>query len=224
MTATFDHTLQTGIHRPFTGESFIPADISTCATGKGCYDSHNGTDFSTSGGREVYSVSYGQVTYTSIHSPTACTQESSFGCVVIAKYSGNNYGLFAHLDKIFINQGENLSPSIQIGKMGETGCTGCGEHLHFGVLRPVRGIKNSLLLLLMTKKNWQGLLNNIKSTDATVYQPACTYSAPNGARFYFQDPSGWRGAGPDPWGQPKNKGGCGVSSPYLWKYDIGNGP
>ncbi|MBI3443286.1 M23 family metallopeptidase [Candidatus Woesebacteria bacterium] len=224
LTAAFDHVFATGTFRPFTGNTYSPSDCPSGTTGIACYDSHNGTDFSTVGGQEVFSVSSGTVSYVSAHGSLTCTPEASFGCVVIAKYSGNTYGLFAHLDKIFVNQGGSLNASTQIGEMGVTGCPGCGEHLHFGVLKPVRGIKNSLFTFLMGKKDWQGLLSTITSTDALPYQPACTYSAPNGTQFYFSDPSGWKGTGPDPWTQPKNKGGCGVSSPYLWKYDIGTSP
>lgn len=226
LTAAFDHVFATGTFRPFTGNTYSPSDCPSGTLGITCYDSHNGTDFTKLDvSEEVFSIGSGSVVYRTDYSGDDCTSSTpGFGCVVIAKYSGNTYGLFAHLEKIFVNQGGNLVSSTQIGEMGKTGCPNCGEHLHFGVLRPVRGIKNSLLLLLMAKKDWQGLLDNIKPTDAAVYLPSCTYSAPNGTKFYFQDPSGWRGTGPDPWGQPKNKDGCGINSPYLWKYDIGTGP
>ena len=225
LTATFDHTFPTGIHRPFTGNSYFPADITNCSTGIGCYDSHNGTDFSRSGGQEVYSVSEGSVVFTSEHDSSTCTpNKGGFGCVVIVYYPESSvYGLFAHLDKIFVDLGQSVNSSSVIAEMGQTGCPGCGEHLHFGVLKPTSVI-SAITARLINKKGWQELIYNIKPDIGTKYKPFCTYKAPNGTSFSLQDPSGWAGEGVDPWSLPLKKGGCGVNSHYLWKFDIGSTP
>lgn len=66
----------------------------------------------------------------------------------------------------------------------------------------------------------------------------CTYTAPNGGTFTYVDPFSWKGIDTDPWSLPEKKNalkdnnkdgekekdyGCGVISPYLWKYDVGTG-
>ncbi len=218
LTASFDHTFPAGIHRPFTGNSYTD-----CVSPLSCYDSHNGTDFSHNPNENVYSVASGYTVYTSPHTDDSCTPESTFGCVIIARYPGNNYALYAHLDKIFVSTGDSLTQSSLIGEMGETGCPGCGEHLHFGVLRPAHGIKNTILSMIMSKKDWAGLLSQM-SSDSNPFQAFCTYQAPNNSSFSFVDPSGWRGSDKDPWSLPLKKGGCGINSHYLWKFDIGSTP
>lgn len=219
MRAVFDHVYQAGTFRPYNG-----AKYSSCTDPISCYDSHNGTDFSGAGDQNVYSVSTGKVVYSSPHDGSSCnTVGGGFGCVVIVKYGGA-YGLFAHLDKIFVNDNQYVSESTLIGEMGATGCTGCLEHLHFGVLKPIKNLISLLLLNRMTRNDWQGLLFNIRPSSFPTYPPACTYLAPNGVQFSFQDPSGWAGEDKDPWSIPRKKGGCGINSPYLWKYDIGTSP
>ena len=217
MRALFDHAYQTEIFRPFTGDSYP-----SCINPTSCYDSHNGIDFSGTGNQDVYSVSIGNVVYTSPHTNEGCTPEpGGFGCVVIAKQTSGVYGLYAHLDKINVNTGDRLSASIKIGEMGATGCPGCGEHLHFGVLKPIKNVASLLLINFMKKSDWQGLLYNIRPSTTPLYPPVCTYSAPNGIQFSFHDPSGWRGPDKDPLSIPRKKGGCGINSPYLWKFDVG---
>lgn len=61
----------------------------------------------------------------------------------------------------------------------------------------------------------EGLIN-ISKDRPQIYVPKFTFS--------FQNPSGWAGGGDDPWSLPKADGGCDVSSPYLWKYDVGTIP
>lgn len=222
LTAAFDHVFSPGTFRPFTGDSYKPNICPVGAFGISCYDSHNGTDFSQIGGQDVYSVSTGTVSFTSDHDSSTCTpNKGGFGCVVIINYSNGTYGLFAHLDKIFVQTNDTVYPTSIIGEMGKTGCPKCGEHLHFGVLQ---SLGSPFLIKTMSRANWQELLYQIKPLTAPVYKPYCSYTAPNGAMFSFQDPNGWVGIDADPWSLSKTLGGCGVSSPYLWKYAIGTTP
>lgn len=222
LTAAFDHVFAPGTFRPFTGNTYKLSDCPAKTVGIFCYDSHNGTDFSQVGGQDVYSVASGTVTFTSGHDTTTCTpNKGGFGCVVIINYSNGTYGLFAHLDKIFVQTNETVYPTSVIGEMGKTGCPKCGEHLHFGVLK---SLNSPLLIKTMSRANWQELLYQIKPLSAPIYKPYCSYVAPNGAMFNFQDPSGWTGGGDDPWSLSKANGGCDTPSTYLWKYDIGTTP
>ncbi len=228
LTATFDHH-RGGPHQPFTGEKYKKKDCQTGDYGIQCYNSHNGTDFDGDSGDPVYSVADGAVLYASEHDSNSCTPEASgFGCVVIAKYnntpSGTVYGLYAHLNKInskFSNytQYSPISITEEVGKIGNTGCEPCGTHLHFGVLGDV--IEATALNIKskkkMGKKDWQVLLHEIRPEKTPSVKHFCTYSAPNEMRFTFQDPLGWNPFfGHDPWQKA-----CGVSSPYLWKHNVG---
>ena len=136
--------------------------------------------------------------------------------MVVVKYQGNKYGLFGHLNTIATTEGSSVSVSSFLGTMGTTGCAGCGTHLHLGILKPI----NSHSVDLLTTRDWQGLINTINSSAKAGYKPFCTYLAPNGEAYAFEDPSGWSGVGKDPWSTPRSKGGCGVNSSYLWKYSL----
>lgn len=223
LTAAFDHVMSEGIFRPFTGSTYSQKDCPTGRLGITCYDSHNGTDFSTFGGQEVFSVGSGRVAYTSEHTNTSCTpNKGGYGCVVIVEYPRNNFGLYAHLDRIFVNTDQQVEPSTLIGEMGATGCPNCGEHLHFGIMQSISTINS--VTKRMSRKDWKELLYKIKPDQSPRYRPACTYTAPNGIAFAFRDPSGWKGNDIDPWGKPKIKGGCGITSPYLWRFEVGITP
>lgn len=223
LTAAFDHVLQGGTYRPFTGTTYKPHDCPNGTYGIFCYDGHNGTDFSRVGGENVYSVANGKVVFTSEHTSTDCTpNKGGFGCVVIVQYPDNIYGLYAHLGRIDVDEDENILQSDVIGSMGSTGCPNCGVHLHFGLMKPTSLL--SPASLRMTRHDWKELLYQIRPAGAPRYKPFCAYKAPNGTSFTFQDPSGWVGTGTDPWSMNSTDGGCGTSSPYLWKYQIGTNP
>lgn len=235
LTAVFDHVLRTNSFRPFTGQTYGPRNCLYGAAGISCYDSHNGTDFSKKGGKDVLSVSEGTVVFTSEHTRRNCTpNRGGFGCVVIVEYPGNIFGLYAHLNKIFVNEGNAVNADSILGVMGNTGCPSCGVHLHFGVIKLV-GEVSSFNVSKMTRGDWKELLYQARPyqtptplvpiiPNIPTYRPSCTYRAPNGQRFNFQDPSGWKGADADPWSKPTSEGGCDADSPYLWKFDVGTSP
>jgi murein DD-endopeptidase MepM/ murein hydrolase activator NlpD len=222
LTAAFDHTITEGIFRPFTGNTYSPTDCPAGILGIACYDSHNGIDFSTVGGTNVYSVTDGTVAYASDHTDKKCSPErSGFGCVVIISHPQNIFTLYAHLSKLNVNANDTVTSNTNIGTMGSTGCDGCGDHLHLGTLIPVSPT-NSISLKLK-KSDWQTLLSNIKSDSKTTkYKPFCKYLAPNGQAFSFIDPTGWKGSDTDPWSNTTKNGGCGVPTQYFWKYEIGS--
>lgn len=224
LTAAFDHVLRGGMFRPFTGNTYAPSECPRGIYGITCYDSHNGTDFSRWGSQDVYSVSNGTIAYASEHTSSSCTpNRGGYGCVIIAEYSNNTFGLFAHLDKILVNENDPVNVSSLIGEMGNTGCPSCGEHLHFGVLTP-KGISSTLARRGMSRRDWQELIYAIKPFASPKYRPTCSYIAPNGLSFNFQDPSGWSGDDMDPWNKARSDNGCGINSPYLWKFDVGTSP
>lgn len=209
LTALFDHQFTQDDFVNFMGEHYA-----NCTVPLSCYDSHNGTDFSNLPNDIVLSPSVGKVVYVSDHDQNSCTPDAGgYGCIVVVKYQKNNYGLFAHLSKIFVDVGQNLNSVTQIGLTGTTGCGTCGKHLHFGVLRP-KNIKDAALSNYMRKNDWKFL------AKSSSYEPYCSYRSPLGVSFVFTDPTGWSGNYKDPWSLPKKKSGCSVVSKYLWRYNI----
>lgn len=224
LTAAFDHVFKGGTFRPFTGNTYTPAACPAGVIGISCYDSHNGTDFSRTGGTEVYSVANGKVIFTSDHTATSCiANKGGFGCVAVVQYANDTYGLYAHLSQIMVDTNAEVQSTTQLGVMGNTGCPSCGVHLHFGVLKP-QGISAETVNAKMKKKDWEDLLFTVKPSSTPTFSPFCTYKAPNGTSLAFVDPSSWKGDDTDPWSLAKKQGGCGITSDYLWKFDVGENP
>ena len=192
-------------------------------------------------GRVVYASAFDEETQ-------ICTEESSYGCVVLVAYnhkiSGPVFGLYGHLATLSVQTGSNVEPSQILGYMGNTGCPGCGVHLHFSVLKEVQSSLSSLHIQQNTEESvpettpeeWSQFIRSLPSPDGDVQtdqrlntlfepQPYCSYLAPDGKRYAFIDPSGWKGDGQDPWTQREDgegaEKGCGAASDYLWKFDVG---
>jgi murein DD-endopeptidase MepM/ murein hydrolase activator NlpD len=55
------------------------------------------------------------------------------GNIIIIDHENKLYTLYAHLESISVSNGEFVTQGTAIGIMGETGCPGCGDHLHFEV-------------------------------------------------------------------------------------------
>lgn len=216
MTALFDHVFLEGFFRPFTGNTYTG-----CSVPLSCYDSHNGTDFDNLGTDGfAYSVSNGKVVYTSKPEDNCANDTTGYGCSVIVRYNGSLYGLYAHLAQILVYEGQDIFTNTQIGVMGESG-SATGDHLHFGLLKPVNDKLTSSSTIYMKNKDWKNLLDQVSNAGKLPrFKPYCTYKAPTGVSFAFQDPSGWFGQDKDPWSLSKAKNGCGITSPYLWKYSI----
>ena len=143
--------------------------------------------------------------------------------MVIVEYPDENvFGLYAHLKQISVNDGDVVTELTPLGLMGNTGCPSCGEHLHLGVMKIIGTPLVSPLYPQprMGKKDWEQLLFQVQPQETPRFKPFCSYTAPNGMRFSFQDPSGWKGTDTDPWTYDKNNGGCAIESPYFWKFEI----
>jgi murein DD-endopeptidase MepM/ murein hydrolase activator NlpD len=239
LTSAFDHEVKSGIYQPFTGIIYKSKDCPNGALGIQCYDGHNGTDFTAYKDQplknEVFSVSEGNVVFTSEHTGEGCTpNKGGFGCVVIVSYPAQNVlGLYAHLKKISVDEDAQVTVNTKLGDMGNTGCGNCGQHLHFGVMQEVT---NPLITskTKMTKNDWKELLAEISpNTNETLNKAKCTYIAPNNTRYKFQDPTGWNSTiEVDPWSlapkkdqEDKEKAeGCSIESTYMWKFDVGMNP
>jgi murein DD-endopeptidase MepM/ murein hydrolase activator NlpD len=72
----------------------------------------------------VYSSYYGKVTYAG--------WMRGYGKIIIIKHPRGYFTRYAHLNKIFVKKGENISEGKLIGKSGSTGIS-TGPHLHYEI-------------------------------------------------------------------------------------------
>lgn len=99
---------------------------------------HPGVDFEGVTGDEVYAVMGGKVQQ---------IQHSKFGYgnAVIVSHGDGITSLYAHLSKIQVSHGQEVSKGSVIGKVGSTGFS-TGDHLHFELREEDRPI-NPLVVL-----------------------------------------------------------------------------
>lgn len=93
---------------------------------------HNGVDFGAPIGTQVYASMDGVVTLT-----RSGGWNGGYGNYVVIKHNNGVQTLYAHLDSVSVNKGENVSKGQSIGRSGNTGQS-TGPHLHF----EVRGARN----------------------------------------------------------------------------------
>jgi murein DD-endopeptidase MepM/ murein hydrolase activator NlpD len=251
ITAYFDHYFPQGTFVSYLGKKFKKKiGVTDCSPKKRCYDSHNGTDFSGLGDQDVYSVGHGKVIYTSSFDKEThlCTKsETTYGCILIIEYNHPDIenplvGLYGHLEKIYVDAGDMVTPASVIGDMGATGCPGCGVHLHYGMLQATavnaQGAQALKSLSAQPVETWEDFIRSLPplpealvgqssqqalQSKALTIRPYCTYNAPYGVRYKFIDPFGWQKKKKvDPWNQSTNdageKIGCSTENYYLWKY------
>jgi len=97
---------------------------------------HLGTDFAASIGTPARTVGDGVVTFAGA--------QNGFGNVVFIKHRNNTETVYAHLSKILVRRGQNVSQGENIGLVGATGWA-TGPHLHFEVR--VNGVQHDPMAL-----------------------------------------------------------------------------
>lgn len=85
---------------------------------------HNGIDFGSGRGTEIYAAAEGNVILSEFN--------SSFGNYVVIDHNDGQSTAYAHLDKLVISKGDIVSKGQLIGYSGSTGRS-TGPHLHFEV-------------------------------------------------------------------------------------------
>lgn len=83
---------------------------------------HQGVDYGAPTGTAVRSVGDGVVEFAGV--------QNGYGNVIILKHRNNYTTVYAHLSRINVRKGENVSQSQNIGAVGATGWA-TGPHLHF---------------------------------------------------------------------------------------------
>jgi murein DD-endopeptidase MepM/ murein hydrolase activator NlpD len=86
---------------------------------------HAGLDFPTSAGTTVRAAASGRVVRAGWHA-------GGFGYVVKIRHRGHVRTLYAHLSRILVRRGRQVSAGTRIGRVGSTGHS-TGPHLHFEV-------------------------------------------------------------------------------------------
>jgi murein DD-endopeptidase MepM/ murein hydrolase activator NlpD len=97
---------------------------------------HLGTDFAANIGTPARTVGDGVVTFAGA--------QNGFGNVVFIKHRNNTETVYAHLSKILVQRGQNVSQGENIGLVGATGWA-TGPHLHFEVR--VNGVQHDPMAL-----------------------------------------------------------------------------
>ncbi|CAM8627668.1 NlpD Membrane proteins related to metalloendopeptidases [Comamonadaceae bacterium] len=83
---------------------------------------HLGVDYAAATGTPVRSVGDGTVDFAGV--------QGGFGNVVMVKHRNNQTTVYAHLSRINVKKGQNVSQGQNIGAVGATGWA-TGPHLHF---------------------------------------------------------------------------------------------
>ncbi|WP_407426247.1 M23 family metallopeptidase [Treponema sp.] len=105
----------------------------------GAWKFHAGIDLAAPEGTEVYACKAGIIASTGY--------SELYGNYIDIRHSGKTTSRYAHLSKIFVKKGQNVSTGQIIGLVGTTGAS-TGPHLHFEVrengtpLDPSKQIKN----------------------------------------------------------------------------------
>lgn len=83
---------------------------------------HLGTDFAATTGTPARTIGDGVVTFSGV--------QNGYGNVVFIKHGNHNETVYAHLSKLLVTRGQNVSQGQTIGLVGATGWA-TGPHLHF---------------------------------------------------------------------------------------------
>lgn len=133
-TAFFDHNQPgekgaagDGFLWMFTGDKLPATD---CTLFQNCYDGHEGYDFDdwSCYGSDVYPVAEGEI----VVGETG-QFDDGYGKRVVIQHGDTGYKtLYGHLSEILVWSGR-VNADTCIGTIGESGCPGCGTHLHLSV-------------------------------------------------------------------------------------------
>ncbi|HEX5286158.1 MAG TPA: M23 family metallopeptidase [Polaromonas sp.] len=85
---------------------------------------HLGTDFAATTGTPARTVGDGVVEFAGV--------QNGYGNVIFIKHRNNRETVYAHLSKIMVQRGQNVSQGQTVGLVGSTGWA-TGPHLHFEV-------------------------------------------------------------------------------------------
>ncbi|WNZ24166.1 peptidoglycan DD-metalloendopeptidase family protein [Leptolyngbya sp. NK1-12] len=100
---------------------------------------HRGIDIASDIGTPIYAAATGVVEYAGWNS-------GGYGNMIEIRHADGSMTRYAHLNAIYVQQGQRLGQGEQIGEMGSTGYS-TGPHLHFEVHLPDQGTVNPMAYL-----------------------------------------------------------------------------
>jgi murein DD-endopeptidase MepM/ murein hydrolase activator NlpD len=92
----------------------------------GEWEFHNGLDVRAPIGTPLYAAEKGVITETA--------ELDNYGIIVILKHRGGYETRYAHLNEVYVKEGDSVERGFMIGRSGNTGIS-TGPHLHFEIRR-----------------------------------------------------------------------------------------
>jgi len=103
------------------------------STASGTREPHHGVEFSNPSGTPVHAAADGTVIFAGPDEEAVYAPWGDFyGNLVVIEHGDHLFTLYAHLSKIDVLVGENVSTGDKVGEVGRTGGA-IGSHLHFEV-------------------------------------------------------------------------------------------
>lgn len=120
--------------RPPANDS-VDATYPYGSTANGTRDPHHGVEFVNETGTPVHAAADGRVVFAgpdeeAIYSPW----KNYYGNLIVVEHADGLFTLYAHLSKIDVEAGNEVTPGQKLGEVGSTGAA-IGSHLHFEVRR-----------------------------------------------------------------------------------------
>ena len=107
---------------------------------------HKGIDIAYSRGTKVVSTADGKVIEKAFDS-------SGYGNYIVIKHKYGFYTRYAHMDKVYVKEGQNVQQGEVIGTLGNTGLS-TGPHLHYEVRIGSQVVDPQLYLDFNSNKNF----------------------------------------------------------------------
>jgi murein DD-endopeptidase MepM/ murein hydrolase activator NlpD len=123
----------------FNGYIWPSAGILTSGYGWRWGRMHRGIDIAGPIGTPIFAAAPGVVTY-------AGWNDGGYGNLVEIEHPDGSLTVYAHNDRILVNEGQKVAQGEQISEMGTTGRS-TGPHLHFEIHPNGQGAVNPMALL-----------------------------------------------------------------------------
>lgn len=103
-------------------------------------------DYMGETGTSIYAMASGVVAFAGENCDSNVPNKC-YGNVVAVEHKHGIYSIYTHLSALpDLNKGDDVTRETVIGYMGESGCEGCGAHLHFVVRKNKGGLEDNSAL------------------------------------------------------------------------------
>lgn len=108
----------------------------------GADDYHKGVDLVGAGNKQIYPINSGTVVYTK-------ESRSGYGNHILINHGNGIWSLYAHMSKMYVQKGQNVSKNTILGVEGSTG-NSTGSHLHLEIRKSESGSQVNPVTFLNT--------------------------------------------------------------------------